>query len=119
MASPPRHHAKRFAIFNHKGGVGKTTLTVNIAFAVASLGKKVLLVDSDPQCNLTSYLVEESVVDDMLDNSDGASGRTVWSAVKPIVEATGELREIEPLPLSRKNLFLLLAIFAYPSSKSN
>ena len=93
MASPPRHHAKRFAIFNHKGGVGKTTLTVNIAFAVASiLGRKVLLVDSDPQCNLTSYLVEESVVDDMLNNSDGAAGRTVWSAVKPIAEATGDLR---------------------------
>lgn len=107
MATPPRHPAKRLAIFNHKGGVGKTTLTVNIASAIASLGKNVLLVDSDPQCNLTSYLVEESVVDDLLDNSDGHAGRTVWSAVKPIVEATGELRDIEPFQLSKPRLFLL------------
>src|SRR5580692_1178172 len=97
----------RVAVFNHKGGVGKTTLTVNIASAVASLGKRVLLVDSDPQCNLTSYLVEESVVDDLLDNSDGVSGRTVWSAVKPIAEATGDLRQIAPFQLSSNNLFLL------------
>ena len=40
----------RIALFNHKGGVGKTTLTANIAFALAEMGKSVLLVDSDPQC---------------------------------------------------------------------
>lgn len=70
-----RHHSKRIAIFNHKGGVGKTTLTLNIAAAVASLGKQVLLVDSDPQCNLTSYLLEDRVVDNLLDQSDGPEGR--------------------------------------------
>src|SRR5579875_4148778 len=56
-----RHHAPRIAVFNHKGGVGKTTLTVSIAAALGSLKNTVLLVDSDPQCNLTSYLVEEDV----------------------------------------------------------
>jgi cellulose biosynthesis protein BcsQ len=66
-----RSSAKRIAIFNHKGGVGKTTLTANVADAFAALGKIVLLVDADPQCNLTSYMVDPAVVDDLLDNSDG------------------------------------------------
>lgn len=91
-----RHKATRLAIFNHKGGVGKTTLTVNVAAAIVALGKSVLLVDSDPQCNLTSYLVEPSVVDDMLDKSDSPSGRTVWSALKPVAEGSGELKIVRP-----------------------
>src|SRR5947208_8287543 len=100
-----RHRAKRISVYNHKGGVGKTTLTVNIAAALAEQGSRVLLVDSDPQCNLTSYLIEDKVVDELLDKSDKASGRTLWTALKPIVEASGGVSEIEPY--ERGGLFLL------------
>ena len=48
--------AKIIAISNHKGGVGKTTSTVNIGAGLAKLKNKVLLVDMDPQANLTQSL---------------------------------------------------------------
>ena len=61
---------KKIALFNHKGGVGKTTLTVNIANAMAEAGKRVLLVDADPQCNLTSFYLEESTLEELLGRVD-------------------------------------------------
>jgi chromosome partitioning protein len=47
-------NAKIIAIANHKGGTGKTTTTYNLGHALAAEGKRILLVDNDPQSNLTT-----------------------------------------------------------------
>jgi chromosome partitioning protein len=52
------------AFFNHKGGVSKTTTTFNLGWALANAGKKVLIVDGDPQCNLTGTVLGFDGVDD-------------------------------------------------------
>lgn len=99
--------AFRLTIYNHKGGVGKTTLTVNIGAALAKNGKKVLLVDTDPQCNLTAYFFDDETVNGLLDRSGGSRGRTIWTAIKPVADGSGDIRLVTPYETAVDNLFIV------------
>jgi cellulose biosynthesis protein BcsQ len=56
--------AKRIALFNYKGGVSKTTTTFNLGWMLALKGKRVIMVDADPQCNLTGFVLDEEEFSD-------------------------------------------------------
>lgn len=88
---------KKITFFNHKGGVGKTTLSFNVARSLIGLGHNVLLVDADPQCNLTSMHLSEKTIDELLEESDDENiGNTIWSALRPVALGRGGLAEIQP-----------------------
>ena len=55
--------AKTIILFNHKGGVSKTLTTYNIAWMLTEKGKRVLLVDCDPQCNLSALILKDDFDD--------------------------------------------------------
>ena len=68
--------SKSIAVFNQKGGVGKTTTVVNLSACLASKGKKVLMLDIDPQGNTTSGIgvdktsLEKTIYDVLINNDD-------------------------------------------------
>ncbi|MEF3062437.1 ParA family protein [Ralstonia solanacearum] len=95
------------ALFNHKGGVGKTTLTVNLARAFGQLGLNTLVVDADPQCNATAFYLSENEVDQLLSESvDPEEGGTIWSGIARYARSRGEVRGIEPYDIGGR-VFLL------------
>lgn len=91
------------ALFNNKGGVGKTTLTYHLAHMLQRIGRHVLAVDLDPQSNLTAAFLDEEVLETLWQEPAGGPGvaaATVAAAVKPIMEGLGDVLPCRPVTLA-------------------
>ncbi|OQW91365.1 MAG: chromosome partitioning protein ParA, partial [Beggiatoa sp. IS2] len=99
--------AAKIVLFNHKGGVSKTTTSYNLGWMLALLGKKVLLVDADPQCNLSSLILGDDFEKYYLEPE--TQFQNIKDGVK--VAFQGKPKPIEAVscfsPSANPNLFLL------------
>jgi chromosome partitioning protein len=96
---------KTIAFFNNKGGVGKTTLLYHTAWMFAEMGLRTVVVDLDPQSNLTSMFLEEDRLEELWNGP--AQHHTVVAAVAPLLEeGTGDV-QAPHLEVIRRNLALV------------
>lgn len=88
---------KTIAFFNNKGGVGKTSLLYHIAWMLSELDVSTIVVDADPQANLTSMYLSPDEIERIWDTR-GAD--TVYGAMKPLVDGVGDLCVPDPVRIT-------------------
>lgn len=79
--------AIQISLFNHKGGVSKTTTTFNLGWMLASKGKRVLLADCDPQCNLTGMVLGFKGSDEFASIYESGGVRNIRDGLAPAFES--------------------------------
>lgn len=85
---------KTIALFNNKGGVSKTTTTFHLGWKLAELGYRTLIVDTDPQCNLTGLCLNADKENKLIKfyEASASSCSNIKDALSPIFDA-----KLEPL----------------------
>ncbi|WP_206950780.1 ParA family protein [Trinickia acidisoli] len=79
---------KTIAFFNNKGGVGKTSLVYHLAWLYADRGIKVLVVDLDPQANLSAMFLDDERLVALWDDGEKS---TVVDSLQPLIDRTGDI----------------------------
>ena len=97
------------ALFNHKGGVSKTTTAFNLGWMLASKGHRTLLVDADPQCNLTGMILGFKGPSELEALYTQHPEENLWAALAPAFQSRPSLvKGVKALQVSgRSGLFLL------------
>ncbi len=99
----------QIALFNHKGGVSKTTTCFNLGWMLAEKGQSVLLVDCDPQCNLTGMTLGFKGEDELRSVYEAEGIRNIRDGLAPAFESRPEL--LKPViceeVIGRPNMHLL------------
>jgi len=79
------------ALFNNKGGVGKTSLAYHLAWMLADLGQRVLAVDLDPQANLSAAFLDDDRLEELW--TGPTKPCTVFDSVQPLLNRTGDIAQ--------------------------
>lgn len=101
---------KQIAVFNHKGGVAKTTMTFHLGWMLATLGKRVMVVDCDPQCNMTGVFLGDIDTEDYpFESETPQKPKNIRDAVRPAFESRPYMIEATQLleSESQPGFFLL------------
>ncbi len=101
--------ATLISLFNHKGGVSKTTTTFNLGWALADRGHRVLMVDTDPQCNLTGMVLAFNGSEDFAKFYSDHPNANIVAAVRPAFVGSPEALKAADVSPSQKEDLLLLA----------
>jgi cellulose biosynthesis protein BcsQ len=100
---------KIICLFNHKGGVSKTTTAFNLGWMMAQKGRRVLLADFDPQCNLTGMVMGFKGIDDLASLYAENPQNNIRDGLAPAFES--QPRPISPVKCvqvsGNDNLFLM------------
>ena len=105
------------SMFNNKGGVGKTTLTCNVAsYFAKEMNKRVLVIDCDPQCNATQLIMGEEFATDFYWSGEKTDNvTTIRDILQPIEEGDSHIsKKVIPI-LSSKNRFKVDLIPGHPA----